>query len=178
MTKHLLPRFREPVSPERDPRDAEIYQLKEQLRVERGRRASAVAEVKKLKEITKDKRDLLAMCEQLQDECNVLQSQAGTWWENTAKENLRQKHRIAERYDPAVRGLILAWRWLLHFDTQGPEPDAPILDVWACIEQAIPGKSLDGIYAHGWGATPTRPTPATAALPPPKSCPSDPPLHT
>lgn len=111
-------------------------ELIDAVRREHGFRLSAMDEVKRLRAITKDKRDLMAIAEQLQSEVDRLSTQNETWFRHAYENQLRLKRNLKERFDIALDGLRLATLWLAYFCEEGDEPGRPVFDVVSAWEQA------------------------------------------
>jgi hypothetical protein len=110
-------------------------ELLDAVRREHGWRLSATDEVRRLRALTKEKRDLLAVAEQLQDEVNRLSAQTETFFKGAYEHQLRLKRRVKGRLDIALRGLRTALTWMEDFDKWSPGL-APVDAVGEAWDQA------------------------------------------
>jgi hypothetical protein len=103
---------------------------------ERGRRWEAEKQVRRLREITKDKRDFMAICEQLEAECVRLQSQVGDHWKHMHDQQVARKRALKERYDH-LRAAAVEVHRLLDTPIKGDhELDLAVLELEAELKRA------------------------------------------
>jgi hypothetical protein len=112
-------------------------ELLDTVRREHGHRLSLQAELKRMREVTKEKRDLLAIIDQLDAEVTRLTTQNVTWWKGAYENQLRLKRSVKDRLDAALRGLLLAKKWLAYYTDEGDEPEAPVMEVFMAWDEAV-----------------------------------------